>query len=214
MSIKFARLSRWGADDVTVLLAYIFLLGFLPDDEILEKGAAGKDVWTITFKQMSDFFLSGYIAQILYHSCMALIKASIIFFLLRIFTDGKTRIVLWCTQAINAMIGATFLFAGLFQCSPVDLVWKLTEGFHEGHCINVIVLTVAHAAINIVLDVWILIIPSVRVWKMNMRTRDKWAASAMFSLGLFLTITSIIRLRAIQVNWAGAFANPTGMWYY
>ncbi|UQC88539.1 CFEM domain-containing protein [Colletotrichum lupini] len=168
--------------------------------------------------------LSGFYAlQTLYHSCIDIIKASILFMYLRIFhlPGEKITIALWVTQVLNLMNGIIFIFVGLFQCNPpaqptvgtsflhllrrysyssIDLF--VNYGSNQLPCnrdtnMNIVYLALAHAGINIALDVWMLILPLTQVWGMNLARRKKFAIMFMFSLGLFLTVVSCIRIKAI-----------------
>ncbi|KAK1529309.1 CFEM domain-containing protein [Colletotrichum costaricense] len=210
---KFARLSPWGWDDYTIIVAYIILVAYVSLHVFLEDNGAGRDLWTLSDSEITHFFKvfdacrvsadvisSGFYAlQTLYHSCIDIIKASILFMYLRIFhlPGEKITIALWVTQALNLMNGVIFIFVGLFQCNPVSLAWTFWTGDATGKCLNIVYLALAHAGINIALDVWMLILPLTQVWGMNLARRKKFAIMFMFSLGLFLTVVSCIRIKAI-----------------
>lgn len=115
-----------------------------------------------------------------------MIKASILFMYLRIFhlPDEKIRVALWITMGINILSGLSFIFAGLFQCQPISLAWTFWTGEATGKCIDIVLLALSHAGINIALDLWMLILPATQIWGMNLAVRKKVAIMAMFSLGL------------------------------
>ncbi|KAK1534857.1 uncharacterized protein CCOS01_03609 [Colletotrichum costaricense] len=149
-----------------------------------------------------------YIGQLLYVFTLTLIKSSILFMYLRIFPGEKFRWVLWTTQVVTVGLGMGSVFLVAFQCQPVGKAWKQWTGEESGHCIPVPPLGVVHGVVNIVLDVWMLILPASQVLFLNMKPRKKWAVMLMFSLGLFLTISSGIRLRAV-LRYTTASTNPT-----
>ncbi|KAF0327483.1 CFEM domain-containing protein [Colletotrichum asianum] len=196
---KFARLSPWGWDDYTILVSYVILLGYVSLHFYLEDNGAGKDLWTLNDLQIMNFFKAFYALQTLYHSCIDLIKASILFMYLRIFhlPGEKVRIVLWVTLILNILNGLIFIFVGLFQCQPINLAWTFWTGEAMGKCIDIVQLALAHAGINIALDVWMLIIPATQIWSMNLATKKKFAIMFMFGLGLFLTVVSCYRITQI-----------------
>ncbi|KAK2769576.1 CFEM domain-containing protein [Colletotrichum kahawae] len=196
---KFARLSPWGWDDYTILVSYVILLGYVSLHFYLEDNGAGKDLWTLNDHQIMNFFKGFYALQVLYHSCIDLIKASILFMYLRIFhlPGEKVRIVLWTTLILNIMNGLIFIFVGLFQCKPISLAWTFWTGEATGKCIDIVQLALAHAGINIALDVWMLIIPATQIWSMNLATRKKFAIMFVFGLGLFLTVVCCYRITQI-----------------
>ncbi|TDZ15264.1 hypothetical protein Cob_v011780 [Colletotrichum orbiculare MAFF 240422] len=190
ITTKFARISTWGWDDYTIIAAYAILVGFFGMHFFLEANGAGRDLWTLNEDQITNFFKGFYAFQTLYHSCIDIIKASILFMYLRIFhlPDEKIRIVLWITQGVNLANGLIFIFLGLFQCTPVSLVWTFWTGEATGKCLPIAKLGLAHVCINIGLDVWMLILPATQIFRMNMAKRKKFAVMFMFGLGLFLTI--------------------------
>ncbi|KAL0930153.1 CFEM domain-containing protein [Colletotrichum truncatum] len=196
---KFAGISTWGLDDYSILLAYFLLTAYVSLHFFLEDNGAGQDLWSLTDHQINNFFKGFYALQTLYHSCIDVIKASILFMYLRIFhlPDEKVRVVLWATQVVNLLCGLIYIFIGLFQCQPIHLAWTFWTGETMGKCMDITKLGLSHAGINIGLDVWMLILAGTQVWGMNLALRKKLAIMAMFSLGLFLTIVSIIRITAI-----------------
>ncbi|TQN64807.1 Satratoxin biosynthesis SC1 cluster protein 4, partial [Colletotrichum shisoi] len=201
---KIARLSTWGLDDYTIIVAYrmvikILLLAYTSLHMYLEHNGAGRDLWTLSDRQITIYFKAFYALQTLYHSCIDMIKASILFMYLRIFhlPDEKIRVALWVTMGINILSGLSYIFVGLFQCQPISLAWTFWTGEATGKCVDIVLLALSHAGINIALDLWMLILPATQVWGMNLAVRKKVAIMAMFSLGLFLTVVSIIRIPAI-----------------
>ncbi|KZL82542.1 cfem domain-containing protein, partial [Colletotrichum incanum] len=197
MTVKLARVASWGADDAIIFLAY--------------KNGAGRDIWTLSFGQIDRYFMGFYIAQCLYHIAMMLIKSSILFTFLRIFPGDKFRLLLWVTQAINLVIGLTFILLGIFQCQPISLAWKFWDQEHDGHCISIKYIGIAHSSLNICLDVWMLIMPATQIWMLKMQRRKRVSVIFMFSLGLFLTIVSGIRMKGLLAYNIGS-RNPTSNW--
>ncbi|GKU15511.1 unnamed protein product, partial [Fusarium langsethiae] len=69
------------------------------------------------------------------------------------------------------------------------------------------------ASINIALDIWILAIPLSQLKKMNLDWRKKIGVGIMFSVGIIVTIMSILRLTAtIRAGTGMGSNNPT--WEY
>ncbi|KAK1977762.1 CFEM domain-containing protein, partial [Colletotrichum cereale] len=207
---KYARLAPCGPDDYTILAAYFLLVGYTSLNIELEHNGAGRDLWTLTDGQITTYFKIFYALQTFYHSCIDMIKASILFTYLRIFhlPDEKIRVALWVTMGINLLNGLTFIFVGLFQCQPISLAWTFWTGEATGKCIKIVYLALSHAGINIALDLWMLILPATQIWGMNLARRKKIAIMSMFGLGLFLTIVSAIRISAI-LEFSKDPLNPT-----
>ncbi|KAK2021190.1 CFEM domain-containing protein, partial [Colletotrichum zoysiae] len=125
-----------------------------------------------------------YLSQILYYVSLAVTKASILFLLLRIFPGDRVRLVIWGTQAFNLMLCLACVFAEIFACQPIDMAWHFMSPGYHGHCIDQLNLALSHGAINVALDVWMLILPVTQIWRLNMKWRKKFGITTMFCMGL------------------------------
>ncbi|TKW55229.1 hypothetical protein CTA1_9419 [Colletotrichum tanaceti] len=100
-------------------------------------------------------------------------------------------------MAINILSGLAFIFVSLFRCQPISLAWTFWTGKATGKCIGIVYVALSHAGINIALDLCMLILPATQIWGMNLARRKKIAVISMFSLSLFITIVSAIRIPAL-----------------
>ncbi|KAK0651665.1 hypothetical protein B0T16DRAFT_404410 [Cercophora newfieldiana] len=108
--------------------------------------------------------------------------------------------------------GIVFVFLQLFQCVPVHFIW---EGWKKGDfgsysCLDVNALAFATATFSIAQDVVILVLPLPLLAKLDVSRRSKLGIMLMFSLGIFVFITSCVRLWTIYSF--GDSVNPT--WDY
>lgn len=113
-----------------------------------------------------------------------MIKISICFLYLRIFSTSTLRKVLWGTQIFNILLIVAFLCADFGQCVPLSYFWLAWDKEHSGSCFNINAMAYAHSAINIALDIWMLILPATEVWRLNMSSKKKLSVSAMFAIGI------------------------------
>ncbi|KAH7015789.1 hypothetical protein EDB80DRAFT_638131 [Ilyonectria destructans] len=191
----FVTDSNFGLDDTFILLT---LLCAIPATAINIHGTAshgeGKDIWTLNFGDITQFGVYFYILNVLYFAQVSLLKMSLLFLYLRIF-QGPMQKLLWCTVTLNALFGILFIFLAIFQCSPISYSWTGWDGEHEGSCLNMNAIAWANAVISIALDVWMLVIPLQRLWSLNMHWKKKSGVTAMFIVGAFVMVVSIIRLQ-------------------
>ncbi|TDZ51733.1 Satratoxin biosynthesis SC1 cluster protein 4 [Colletotrichum trifolii] len=192
--------SLWGAEDTTITLAFLFLIAETCLSYLLVNVGVGRDIWTLQPDSLTDFFKLLFITQILYMVVMTLIKSSILFFYLRIFTVGRIQIVIWCTQAFNILLGTAYVLASLFQCQPIQAYWTAWDGEHTGRCSDFRAVVLSHIAVNIGLDVWMLVLPLTQLVGLRLEMRKKIGVMAMFSCGIFLTIVSAIRIWSFIVQ--------------
>jgi hypothetical protein len=79
--------------------------------------------------------------------------------------------------------GIAFLFAFVFQCSPISFNWMGWDGEHEGSCVDKNALVLASAAINIVFDLWVIALPIPTLVQLQTSTMLKFQIIVMFSIG-------------------------------
>lgn len=148
------------------------------------KTGFGRDIWTISFDQVSEFLHIFYIFECLYVVTPGVIRMSICFMYLRLFPDAHFRRWIWGTQSFNIAFTIAFLAAGLAQCRPLSTFWLNWDGEHPGQCVNINAMVRSHAAINIALDLWMLALPASQVFGLMMSKRKKIGLMVMFGVGI------------------------------
>jgi hypothetical protein len=202
----------YGADDWFCLSTVV---AGTPMVVIIAKGlipnGLGRDIWTVPPAQITKTVKSFYMMAWLYFLNTALVKLAFVTFYMRIFPSQGVRRLLWGTLIFISLWGFTFILVSIFQCRPISHFWHMWDGLHEGSCIDINALSWCNAAINIALDIWILIIPLWQLRKLHLKWKKKIPIGLMFSLGAFVTIVSILRLQSL-VNF-GSHANVTWDFY-
>ncbi|CCF32768.1 CFEM domain-containing protein [Colletotrichum higginsianum] len=147
----------------------------------------GRDVWALSYDEITRFMQVFFAFEVIYTLSISALKASILFFYIRVFSmvSSTFTMVLWATQAFNLAFCIAFTVANLNQCRPFSNAWEAWDGKHPGYCINVYAMFISHAAINIALDVWMLVLPVTQILWLNLRKRQKAEIVAMFGLGVF-----------------------------
>ncbi|WDK18536.1 CFEM domain-containing protein [Colletotrichum graminicola] len=207
MVSKYLQLSTWGWDDTTFVFAYIVLAAFLPGNYYITEAGSGRDTWTLTPDQITKVLLIVYIFNLLYATCLSLIKGSIILLYLRIFPDTKIRKVLWGTLAFNGALWIVYIGPATFICKPISFFWQGWSGEMEGHCINMHAASVSHSVLQLTFDVVLLVLLASQIWGLNMSPRKKIAVLLVFSTGIFLTAVGAYRVKSLTVF--AASDNPT-----
>ncbi|KAK1467278.1 CFEM domain-containing protein [Colletotrichum melonis] len=196
---KFLKLSPWGWDDTTIVIAYAVLAAFLPAAYLAEQTGAGRDIWALSENQITDFLLLFIIFGMLYMTCLAFIKASILFLYLRIFPDETFRRILWCTQLFNLLLWIAFIAGTFGSCQPLHFFWHGWKRDMEGKCFNLNAFAMCHGALNVALDAWMLVLPATQVYSLRMQRKQKLGVMLMFGVGVFLTAVSAYRIKALLI---------------
>ncbi|OJJ53194.1 hypothetical protein ASPSYDRAFT_62356 [Aspergillus sydowii CBS 593.65] len=138
-------------------------------------------------------------SQIVYAPLIFVTKLSLFLLYLRVFApsrrDNTYRIIhlfIW----FNVAFYLANFFLKIFQCIPRSRIWDPDT---PGHCININIPILVTAAINVLSDLMMLVLPIVCVWRLQMTTRRKMGISAIFAAGVFGCFSSIMRL-AVSVK--------------
>lgn len=133
------------------------------------------------FKRLTSLqILFGF--QLLYVNALAVIKASMLCFYARIFTNVGLR------SCINIMLGIvvvwalSFSMAMVFACKPVAFQWNLQIS-GGGVCGDLIALYATLIVTNIITDLIIMGLPLYTIWHLKMRGVEKAGLTACFALG-------------------------------
>jgi hypothetical protein len=124
----------------------------------------------------------------------------VLFLYLRIFPGRFVRFAIYTTMGFVIIPTAVILTLQIIQCRPISHIW---EGWRnadsEAECFDLHTLVYTAAGFTIVQDLVMLLLPLPSVYQLKVEKRAKWGIAVMFSLGIFITFTSCIRLRYIAV---------------
>ncbi|KAF5243573.1 hypothetical protein FANTH_8152 [Fusarium anthophilum] len=134
-----------------------------------------------------------WIMQVLYNPILALVKSSILFFLLRL--GGHNRGIKWAIYGLNgfnvALMIAIFLTV-VFQTIPINAYWDLS--IKPERQIDGPVFYISSAIITIITDVLVLLIPFWIFIGLKMRIAAKLGLIVVFLMGGVVTIVAILRV--------------------
>ena len=189
----------FGWDDTFIIFAWLTGFPLAVVQYYLGKAGLGRDIWTLSYTNITEVLRLFFVAEVFYLTSTVLTKISILFFYLRVFTNQIFRKIVWTVLAITAAFYVGLLFPLIFQCSPVSYTWTRWGGEHAGHCINVGAGIVSHAALNMALDLIVLMLPIPLLFRLQLTysMTAKVHIFVMFSFGLVVTIISAIRLQTL-----------------
>ena len=143
----------------------------------------GRDLWTLRPKQITQMLLLFEILAVLYFTALMLLKLSMVFFYIKVFTTPRAARLLWGTALFTFIWGVVYIIVATFQCQPISYFWNKWDGMHKGRCLDINAITTSNAAISIALDLWSLGIPLWQLWGLNMHWKRKIGVALMFGLG-------------------------------
>jgi hypothetical protein len=167
-------------------------------------------MWTLELQSIKNVLMFYYLGSVFYIASITMIKLSIMAFILRVFPNQKFRRICYAVLALIVGYGVAFVLSTALQCWPSQYAWQQVDSSYKGHCNNVHLQGWMSAIFNIIIDIIMLILPLKHLWALQMRLQKKLLIMIMFSLGVFVTIVSIIRLHSLIF-----FANSSNItWDY
>ncbi|KAI1321107.1 hypothetical protein F5Y16DRAFT_74251 [Xylariaceae sp. FL0255] len=159
--------------------------------------------WDIPVKSLAPITWLVTVGSTLYAVTEALLKSAILREFCHIFVPKHTRNAFWIASHVLIVLNILFyfgtaIFVTLFACSPRQKIWD--KSIPGGHCINTEITFLVSAAINVISDIVILVLPQKIIWNLNMPTKTKVGVSALFAVGALTCVAAIIRLVS-TVTW-------------
>jgi hypothetical protein len=99
-----------------------------------------------------------------------------------------------------ALYSIELLLVSCLHCVPLQLIWNLET---EGYCVNEKAVWFTNAAIHIVSNIAIFILPIPGLKHLQLPRAQKYGLVLVFFIGFFVCIVSIIRLPAIAISLNG-----------
>ncbi|KAB8231606.1 uncharacterized protein BDW43DRAFT_281943 [Aspergillus alliaceus] len=179
--ICFAGILYWAE---TTTSYYVIIYGYI-----------GYHAWLIPKDYPAE--LAGkytYATELLYNPILALVKTSILLFLLRL-TGQKlgVRRAIWGLLILNgvAMV-ATFLLT-TFHCIPIASNWDPLS-YPNAKCVNFADFVTGTACVSIFTDVLVLLLPTWIVYNLRIARKQKLMLVGILSFGLITVISGIVRV--------------------
>jgi hypothetical protein len=132
-----------------------------------------------------------YLHNAAYHTTTACIKISLLLQYLRMFRNGARRLVSIVTLGLVIVWSLVFLFMAWFPCFPVSGFWNRSKGATcYGYGYNTInqarASVLAFAGTNMMFDMVIFAIPLTEYFRKNMRRKEFFAMTGLFTFGAVL----------------------------
>jgi hypothetical protein len=188
----------YGWDDLLIVVAWLFSMALVAEAAFLGTIGCGYDLFPESphfptlINNLTVFMQVILSFQLLYMMALTFVKLSVLVFYKRIFVSTGMKRLLYATFALIVCWCVGHSFAMLFICHPTAYWWDQTiEG---GYCLNQIPIYVSLIITNICTDIIIMLLPIVTIWELKMKTTEKLALTAAFSLGIASIAIAVWRL--------------------
>ncbi|KAI9846164.1 MAG: hypothetical protein M1837_004278 [Sclerophora amabilis] len=195
LASRWSRLKVFGLDDYSIVVALILsVLVTVMDCKAVHSGY-GKHAANLTAEQLRGAFKYFYLAQPFYKVGICFTKLSILFLYNRIFIHVRFRRINFSVVGFVFAYSVAFLFLTIFQCVPIRRSWDKTT---PGTCVSNAAQWFSFAIINIISDVIIIALPLPMIQQLHLPRNQKIALSIVFMFGIFVCMTSIMRMVAMR----------------
>ena len=171
---------RW--DDALIFLSW---LGFIAYSVImLESINYGSlvDLWNLRIGTVMQWGQLANTEELVYNVLIVTTKLSVLLLYLRAFVPARSKKT-WVYYAIiftiifNALYFTAAVFVSAFSCTPRAKIWNPTL---QGTCINIYSTIIGSAALNVLSDFLMSLIPMVVIWRLQMSRKRKVEVSIVF----------------------------------
>ncbi|EXJ84621.1 hypothetical protein A1O3_05291 [Capronia epimyces CBS 606.96] len=183
--------------DVAVVLALAFALPMGVMEFFMSSDGFGKDIWTLPFDKITRIIKFTWLTEIFYMCVLGLTKVAILLLYLKVFPTQPFRKLAMCSVVVCVAYIPAFALSIAFHCVPLSYGWTGWTGETQGHCFNLNAFAWGHAIINIILDLWVIFLPIPELLHLHLGRRKKVHLILMFSVGLFITVVSVVRLTSL-----------------
>ncbi|KAF5864049.1 hypothetical protein ETB97_008786 [Aspergillus alliaceus] len=133
--------------------------------------------------------------QLLYNPILAIVKASVIVFFFSAGGPTTHSAMEPSRPSISIRLRFSRHGPGCPEAARADTKARTETGLVKGgQCINQIAFFLGSAGFTIVTNIWLLCIPAIIVWRLQMSKRKKTAIIGILSMGIIVTALSIARL--------------------
>jgi len=185
--VRFGVIHSPGYEDYVIIVSMLCSIGLTVGYGCEVKYGMGLHMDQIPEANMVPLFKLLFACVFLYDLTLGLTKISIALQLIRVFASRIYHVTFW------VMIGYTLysVFSGIFNCLPVSFVWDKSL---DGSCPYQLQLWYANGGLNIITDLWLLILPIRAVKSLHLPRRQKVGLIVVFAMGGVVTLISVLRI--------------------
>ncbi|GKZ29556.1 hypothetical protein AbraIFM66950_005394 [Aspergillus brasiliensis] len=199
--VRIRHLTGINIDDVLCISSWVFTFVLCFTCMYMTKFGFGEHIGIIGMSDRGMFLRLNFVTMLAYVLALGFIKISFCVLYLTIFPGKWFRIGCWCVLVIIAAETIAETLVVIFQCTPVHKAWDAT-GLVEGHCVNMTAFYYANFGIKLASDLALFLMPMPKLVRLKMTVGKRAGLVMMFSLGLLVCVTSVIR-----VSYMNPFSN-------
>ncbi|KAH7110667.1 hypothetical protein EDB81DRAFT_831440 [Dactylonectria macrodidyma] len=194
--IRLVLLRTFGFDDAAIILAQVLAIGAAVAIGLETKYGLGFHTWAQPAEYFIPYMKAFYSSVVVYNVAMCPVKISILLQYRRVFAVRMVQLITFYGVVFMSAWTVTLCFLLTLICVPVSKFWDSTI---PGRCLDSLTIWYMLAGFNLVTDLAIFCLPLPVIQSLQLPRKQKIMLIAVFGLGLFTCIISIIRIRTLKI---------------
>ncbi|KAK7954775.1 hypothetical protein PG996_015581, partial [Apiospora saccharicola] len=193
---RIGIVKAFGTDDWFMLIAYVFFTLFCACTIAGIHYGTGRHEDALLAANRSRAKLFWWLCYIWYGGTMMFSKISIAVFILRVTTNRYHAWAVWAVTVLTAGTCGAFILVTMFQCAPISAFWEEIPGLGRSACIHGRVirdLAYIFSAGTLLIDLSLVVLPLMIVWKLKMSLRTKLGLSVLIFSGVVASVGVAVR---------------------
>ncbi|KAH8897992.1 hypothetical protein GQ53DRAFT_593950, partial [Thozetella sp. PMI_491] len=189
---KWIKLHRFWWDDNILIASWVCTLAAISLESASIPYGLGKHIGTLTGEQITMQVFLGNVTIIFAMGASSLSKTSFAVTLLRIVNSYLKYLVWFIIVSVNSLYFANILYSW-FRCSPIPKLW---DNSIDGTCSDVNTYetySLFVASYSAFMDLVLALLPTVIVWNLQMKLKEKIGVAVAMSMGVFGGITAAVK---------------------
>ncbi|KAF7853069.1 hypothetical protein EAF04_010808 [Stromatinia cepivora] len=199
--VRTKLLKAFGLDDALAVCSLLFLCVGVVLTFLGINSGFGQHTDNLTLEEFSRGLRYWCLSEILYPPTIALIKSSIAFYLIRIAVNPVHTYTIYISMSLFLAYTVSFFAFLLLQCRPISFYWRKFEGATDGQCLDrstIATVAYGHAALSVLTDLTLGIIPAFIVADLQITARTKTAVAMTLALGSIASVCTLTRIVYIK----------------
>ncbi|KAL2202977.1 hypothetical protein CC79DRAFT_1191826 [Sarocladium strictum] len=196
--VRSVMIKQFGWDDGAAIFAFLMVFGSGFAVIYQTNFGFATHVYFLDPVDISLYLRTFYVSIVFYNTALFGIKLTFLLQYWRIIAIQRMKKVFYV--AMFVVLGASFsqIPVQIFTCTPIAAFWDPVN--HPGWCIDNQVQWFSNAALNILTDVIVFILPLPVISKLNLAKGQKYSLLGIFCLGFFTVALSVARIRFLKLT--------------
>ncbi|KAL1967975.1 hypothetical protein VTN77DRAFT_2392 [Rasamsonia byssochlamydoides] len=184
-----------GREDGVIMLSLTFSIVYMALVISQVHFGLGHHQYDLPLEEVKAQLMRLWLAIPMYNCSLWCTKISILFQYLRIFPGRPIRIACYTIMGIVCSYSLWAVVSGYLNCIPVARFWDRSI---PGNCLNFEALWFFNAAMNLLTDMVLLILPMPVLNSLQLPRKQRLALMGVFAVGGLVCITSMLRLKSLH----------------